>query len=266
MSGIEAESELLSELAHQFSEQLRRGEQPTVDQYANAHPELSGEIRELFPALLLMEQVDPAAATPRSSRVDLADDSDVPSQLGEYRILRRIGHGGMGIVYEAVQESLGRHVALKLLPVRRARDGRIEERFKREAQAAAQLHHTNIVPVFGVGEVRWVPQYYGDATDQRATCSTGCSSRDDEPGPGRRGAWGATHSSRTPRTCCNRRRSAIARRELRESKVADALASTRTQRRGLHRDIKPVNCCSTVYGMNWSPTFGLPEESTVSVT
>jgi serine/threonine protein kinase len=71
--------------------------------------------------------------------------------LGHYRIIRFIGRGGMGVVYEAVQESLGRHVALKLLPAEAVADPKRLERFRREASAAARLHHTNIVPVFGVG-------------------------------------------------------------------------------------------------------------------
>ena len=70
-----------------------------------------------------------------------------PERLGEFRIVREIGRGGMGVVYEAYQGSLNRHVALKLLP--RAGD---LARFRREARAAGRLHHTNIVPVFGVGE------------------------------------------------------------------------------------------------------------------
>src|SRR5207237_9293455 len=69
-----------------------------------------------------------------------------------YRIRREVGRGGMGVVYEAVQESLGPHVALKVLPFNTLTDRRHLERFRREAQAAARLHHSNIVPVFGVGE------------------------------------------------------------------------------------------------------------------
>src|SRR5207237_4010743 len=83
----------------------------------------------------------------------------MPRQLGEYRILRQVSRGGMGIVYEAEQESLGRHVALKVLPFPALLDATHLERFRREAQAAARLHHTNIVPVFGVGEQEGVHFY-----------------------------------------------------------------------------------------------------------
>ena len=72
-------------------------------------------------------------------------------RLGEYRLVREIGRGGMGVVYEAEQESLGRRVALKVLSSGALLDPKQVRRFEREAKAAAKLHHTNIVPVFGVG-------------------------------------------------------------------------------------------------------------------
>ncbi len=80
-------------------------------------------------------------------------------QIGEYRIVREIGRGGMGIVYEAHQKSLNRQVALKILPFAAVLDQRQIARFRNEAQAAAQLHHPHIVPVFAVGQEQGVNYY-----------------------------------------------------------------------------------------------------------
>src|SRR5439155_11032190 len=88
-----------------------------------------------------------AAAAPRLER------------LGDYRILREIGHGGMGVVYEAIQESLGRRVALKILPLHGRVDAVQMERFQLESRSAARLHHAGIVPVYGVGEHGGVHYY-----------------------------------------------------------------------------------------------------------
>jgi serine/threonine protein kinase len=88
-----------------------------------------------------------------------ATSIDAEGPLGDYRIVREVGRGGMGVVYEAVQISLGRRVALKVLPFAAAMDARQLQRFKNEAQAAACLHHSNIVPVFAVGSERGVHYY-----------------------------------------------------------------------------------------------------------
>src|SRR5262249_28215525 len=79
--------------------------------------------------------------------------------LGDFRILREIGRGGMGVVYEAEQLSLGRRIALKVLPFALTLDPRQLQRFKNEARAAAQLHHQHIVPVYSVGCERSVHFY-----------------------------------------------------------------------------------------------------------
>src|SRR5215470_1989159 len=140
----------VGELAEAFLERHRRGERPAVEEYAAAHPELAGEIRRLFPALLVMEDLRPAASDLSGGFAGARGTT--PERLGDYRILREVGCGGMGVVYEAEQESLGRRVALKVLAAHDLRNPRHLLRFHREARAAGRLHHTHIVPVFGVGE------------------------------------------------------------------------------------------------------------------
>src|SRR5262249_53174492 len=107
-----------------------------------------------FPALVMMEDLGSVAGRPA-----LPQAGPPPEQLGDYRILREIGRGGMGVVYEAIQESLGRHVALKVLPFQVRIETKLVEGFRREARAAARLHHTNIVPVFGIDEHEGVHYY-----------------------------------------------------------------------------------------------------------
>lgn len=144
----------VEELAEEFIERFRRGERPALTEYTTRHPELADEIRELFPALVMMEDLRPGreSAQGRVGSGPFLSPEQKLERLGEYRILREVGRGGMGIVYEAEQETLGRRVALKVLPFERLNNPSYLERFRREAKAAARLHHTNIVPVFGVGE------------------------------------------------------------------------------------------------------------------
>jgi serine/threonine protein kinase/WD40 repeat protein len=160
MSTQSSGREPVEQLAEEFAARLRRGEHPSVTEYTQKYPELAAQIRDLFPALAVMEQFGSVAGPPTGPYHPQAGSRGaMPSQLGEYRILREIGHGGMGVVYEAVQESLGRHVALKVLPFHHLMNPTHLERFRREARAAAQLHHTNIVPVFGVGEWEGIHYY-----------------------------------------------------------------------------------------------------------
>jgi len=153
MSDSTSGPDLFNLLADEFADRYRRGERPSLSEYTEKHPELAEQIQELFPALVAMEQFGTGADQATGTfAAGAAAAHPLPERLGDYRILREIARGGMGVVYEAVQESLGRHVALKVLPHHRMADPGQLERFKREARAAAMLHHTNIVPVFGVGE------------------------------------------------------------------------------------------------------------------
>src|SRR5262245_14708554 len=158
MSQTDSEADPLVALAEEFADRYRRGEHPSPTEYAARYPELAERILRLFPAMVAMEEIgSDAGRSPPGGTT--APGDPLPRQLGEYQIIGEISRGGMGIVYEALQESLGRHVALKVLPFHRLTPATQLERFRREARAVARLHHTNIVPVFGVGECAGVHFY-----------------------------------------------------------------------------------------------------------
>jgi WD40 repeat protein/tetratricopeptide (TPR) repeat protein len=148
---------LLTRLADEFAARYRAGERPSLQEYIDRHPALADDIRELFPAMVEIEQ----AGEDHHEAAEQAAAPVAPAlqQLGDFRIIREVAKGGMGIVYEAEQVSLGRHVALKVLPRSMLIDAKAKRRFEREAKSAAKLHHTNIVPVFGVGEQDGLPYY-----------------------------------------------------------------------------------------------------------
>ena len=137
-------------LANDFLARYRDGDRPTVDEYARRHPELSSEIHRMLPLVVSVEKVKLDQQTANDGSATLAGRE--LRRLGDYRIIREIGRGGMGIVFEAEQESLGRRVAIKVLPKQCLLDKEALQQFEREATTAAAMHHSNIVPIFGSGE------------------------------------------------------------------------------------------------------------------
>ncbi len=234
----------MDRLAEEFLARLRRGERPSVSEYVERHPDLADDIRDVFPPLLLMEE----AARPASADRDAAP-RPLPSQLGEYRILREVGRGGMGVVYEAEQVTLGRHVALKVLP-RRAGDERLLDRFRHEARAAARLHHTNIVPVFGVGEHQGTHYYAMQFIQGRGLDEVVLELRKlrESGAPLAAALLGIGEPTAYYRS--------VARIGL---QVSEALAYAHKQG-VLHRDIKPSNLLLDAKGTVWVTDFGLAKE------
>jgi serine/threonine protein kinase len=150
MSAAPEDRDPLEVLADDFMARQRRGERPSISEYVARRPDLAADIEELFPTIAVMERLKVHKEQGSGARASLGGVR--LERLGDFRILGEIGRGGMGIVYEAFQESLGRHVAVKVLPAQALLAPQQLQRFQREAQTAAKLHHTNIVPVFGVGE------------------------------------------------------------------------------------------------------------------
>jgi serine/threonine protein kinase/tetratricopeptide (TPR) repeat protein len=231
-------------LAAEFVERRRQGERPSVTEYAVRYPDLAERIRALFPAVLMMEEL-------KHSWLPGAPGERVPERLGEYRILREIGRGGMGIVYEAQQESLSRRVAVKVLTTPALLDADRLRRFHREAQTMARLHHTNIVPVFGVGEHEGLPYYAMQFIDGRGLDAV--ISRQESGGRRQEERDAMTAACRLPPADCRLTPARVARIGL---QVAGALAYAHAQGT-FHRDIKPSNLLIDGQGRVWVTDFGL---------
>jgi serine/threonine protein kinase/Flp pilus assembly protein TadD len=149
---------LAAEVVAEITDRLHAGEPVDVAEYLTRYPELADRLRPLLAALDLLAQLSSSAGSARSPGRTVVGE-EMGGTLGDFRLLREVGRGGMGLVYEAEQVSLRRRVALKVLPFAATMDARHLQRFHNEAQAAACLHHTNIVPVFSVGCERGVHFY-----------------------------------------------------------------------------------------------------------
>jgi len=140
----------LEAVVDHFTAQYRLGLRPTIELYEQRYPQYQVQLRDLLSSVAMIEGLKQQVAGSATRDTRAAAPLNI-EQLGDYRIVRELGRGGMGIVLEAIHQSLGRRVAVKVLPAHLADDPRAVERFRLEAQAASRLHHTHIVTVFGVG-------------------------------------------------------------------------------------------------------------------
>ena len=143
---------LVGQVVEEYFQLVEQGQRPQLDEFAQRYPEISDLLKKVIPALQAAEQTSDASA-------NAVPASEHHKQLGDFRILRQIGRGGMGIVYEAEQISMSRRVALKVLPLAGLVDELKIRRFQNEVRAVAALNHPNIVPVYMIGEERGVHYY-----------------------------------------------------------------------------------------------------------
>ncbi len=272
MSEPNTERDPLEMLAAEYIERLRQGQRPAIEDYAARYPALAQDIRDLFPTIAVTERLKARQAQSTAGHVTLGPAQ--PERLGEFRLIREIGRGGMGVVFEAEQESLGRRVAVKVLPRQVLLDEKHLKRFQREARIAANLHHTNIVEVFGVGEQDgfhyYVMQYIrgvgldaiiprlaktliGDGNaphTTQTTQDTGRLSHDELAQAVLRQLLGPTPAAGTLET---HYWTSVARVGLQAAEALDYAHSQGV----LHRDIKPANLLLDAQGTVWLADFGL---------
>ncbi len=141
----------------EYAAALEAGTAPDRAAFLARHADVAEALAGCLTGLEFVHELAPSAASTGpgvGAAVPSAGVASPGACLGDFRLLREVGRGGMGVVYEAEQVSLGRRMALKVLPLAATMDPRQLQRFHNEARAAACLHHTNIVPVYAVPS-RW---------------------------------------------------------------------------------------------------------------
>lgn len=210
---------VLARVLDQYLVDLQAGRQPDRARLLAEHPDLASQLEQALDGLEFIHRAS-------------TDDAPPPARLGDFRIVREVGRGGMGVVYEAEQISLRRRVALKVLRFGAVADEVAMQRFQREAETVAQLHHTNIVPIFAVGSEEGVRYYAMQFIEGRDLADLASQARQGEPSisPVDVARWGL--------------------------QAADALAHAH-QHGVVHRDIKPSNLILDRDGRIWLTDFGL---------
>jgi serine/threonine protein kinase/tetratricopeptide (TPR) repeat protein len=262
---------------------VEAGGQPDRTEFLKRYPQIAAPLAVCLEGLQLVQDAAPQL---RTGGEDLLPDGSAvvaPGHLGDFRLVREVGRGGMGIVYEAEQRSLGRRMALKVLPLAATLDPRRLQRFKNEAQAAAHLNHPHIVAVHSVGCERGVHYYAMQFIDGQSLAAVIAELRR-HAGPPRQqpapatdseatasGLPAAASTEATARAGLSTERSVTSAaffRTVAELGVQAAEALEHAHSEGvIHRDIKPANLLLDAQGKLWVTDFGLAHcQSTASLT
>jgi serine/threonine protein kinase/tetratricopeptide (TPR) repeat protein len=260
----------LSEVLADWLEAAERGRPPDEADYLRRYPEFAGELAGCFADWKRFPRPGGPTARPLAAPEPLLPEGGT---LGDFRILREVGRGGMGVVYEAEQVSLGRRVALQVLPLAGTMDPRRLQRFHNEAKAAACLHHTHIVPVFAVGSERGVPFYAmqlidgvslaAALQDLRPTRKEKDESRDGPATTPYSLQGGAAAPSTAPVAALSTSKpggDAAYFQRVAELAAQAAEALDYAHQMGVvHRDVKPANLLLDGRGGLWVTDFGLAQ-------
>lgn len=257
------------EAVQEYMAALESGVKPDRDTFIAKHKEIAPALKDCLQGLELLHTAGPKLRETTAQ----PNPIEMPSALGDFRIVREIGRGGMGVVYEAVQLSLGRRVALKVLPFAAALDSRQLQRFKNEAQAAAHLHHQHIVPVYAVGCERGVHFYAMQMIEGRNLAALVDELRRNPEHGGAMHGFGSSptgelpSSKRAPSTEFGAQFSTMRTNRIGDfyrtvarlvAQAADALDYAH-QNGVVHRDIKPANLIVDDSGNLWVTDFGLAQ-------
>jgi serine/threonine protein kinase/tetratricopeptide (TPR) repeat protein len=253
------DAERIADLVGQWRERIDRGEVADPEELIRAHPDLADKLRAHFAALDLFART-------------FAPSPAAPSRIGEYRILREIGRGGMGVVYEAEQISMRRRVALKVLfPSITSRPNAVK-RFQQEAWAAGGLKHTNIVAVYQLGQERGIWYCAMELVEGRPLSEVieelRHAGRSPQESRAARRALGIETARRASLTGHDTgTRAYFVRVAEMFADVADALQVAHDHG-VIHRDVKPANLLLDAEGNLKLADFGLArlEEGTAGVT
>ncbi len=244
----------LAQVMDDYFESLEQGRPISRELLLSSHPDLADVLGEYLDSLDFLQD----AAAGFRARMEPDDAGpEQPREIGDFEIIGELGRGGMGVVYEARQISLNRRVALKMLPFAALLDAKQIKRFRNEAQAAAQLHHPNIVPVYYVGNERGVHFYAMQLIDGQPLDAAIVELRKSEAEVNSASGDDSSTSADSLASQYSRSENGYFRSIARLGIQAAAALQCAHEAGVVHRDVKPSNLLMDNEGKLWVTDFGL---------